>query len=88
MFRSRPGIDKKLKSDGINLPTTASGDRSSGGDDAGGAASGAGASAGGDAAEQSSKPSDAVTLVFRVGCIVKKLFLCSKVGSVPLDEVE
>lgn len=88
MFRARPGLEKKLKSEGTNLPK-ASGSSDGGAVDistssADGISAAAAAAGGG----QSEKPSDAVTLVFRVGCIVKKIFLCAKFGCVPVDEVE
>ena len=33
------------------------------------------------------QPSDAVILVFRQGCVVKKLFVAASSGKVPLDQV-
>ena len=89
MFRARPGIEKQLKSVGIDLPTTNNVTAVATTD--GGGGSGSGSGSGEDdvaAAEEPPKPSDSVTVVFRVGSIVKKLFLCCQFGSVPLNEVE
>jgi hypothetical protein len=83
-----------LATGGYACHNTTEGTNHSGSDEAGasgdeatrgGAAGGTGRGGEGNEAQE---PADAVTLVFRVGCIVKKLFFCSRTGEVPLKEVE